>query len=77
MGMMAGAFANAHVSLADLAVVLTHTDINLLVGVRILLFRGVRTHVPATHEIPHGSRPHEAAARATGKIFQLSERRAA
>ena len=65
MGMMAGAFANAHVSLANLATVLTHPDINLMIGVRILVFRGVRTRVPATQEIPHGSRPHEAAARAT------------
>ena len=76
MGMMAGAFANAHVSLANLAVVLTHTDVNLLIGVRILLFRGIRTRVPATQEISHGSRPPDAAARATRKIL-LSVRRAA
>ena len=76
MGMMAGAFANAHVSLANLAVVLTHTDVNLLIGVRILLFRGIRTRVPATQEISHGSRPPGAAARATRKIL-LSVQRAA
>ena len=65
MGMMAGAFANAHVSLANLAAVLAHSDINLLIGFRILFFRGIRTRATATQEIPHGSRPHEAAARAT------------